>query len=224
MVVTELLRAGKSVRYFTNNSAARPIQVSAFLNHLGVPCKQDWVFTTGVLAADQCRERGYERVLLVGEEAFAQTLRDKGIEPTNERPDAVVVGICRTISYELLDRAAAAIRDGLPFLATNRDATYPLESGRLQPGAGAIVAAIEVASGMEPEVLGKPNPALARLAIESAGTEADQTVVVGDRLDTDIACGQAAGCQTYLVLTGVETQLDAGQAGGPDLRGLLSLQ
>jgi 4-nitrophenyl phosphatase len=131
MVVTELLRAGKSVRYFTNNSAARPIQVSAFLN---------------------------ERVLLVGEEAFAQTLRDKGIEPTNERPDAVVVGICRTISYELLDRAAAAIRDGLPFLATNRDATYPLESGRLQPGAGAIVAAIEVASGMEPEVLGKPNP------------------------------------------------------------------
>lgn len=220
-VITELLRRESQVRFFTNNSAARPSQISAMLNHMGVPCKSEWVFGTGQLAADHCRTNGFGKVYVVGEEALKQTLADGGVKSVEDDPDAVVVGICRSFTYEILDRASHFIRTGTPFVATNLDATYPLEKGRLQPGSGAIVASVKVASGRDPTVLGKPEPYLANLAIASAGVPAAETLVVGDRLDTDIACGKAAGCDTYLVLTGVESSIEAGQAGGQDLRGLL---
>lgn len=217
--ISELLRRGSQVRYFTNNSAARPVQVSALLNHLGVPCKPEWVFGTADLAARRCQEA--REVYVVGEEAFRQTLIGADVRLGESSPDTVVVGICRSLTYDMVDRASNFIRSGAAFIATNRDATYPLEGGRLQPGAGSIVAAIEVASGTVPEVLGKPNPGLAQMAIESAGASPQETLVVGDRWDTDIACGQAAGAETFLVLTGVETHLPEGATGGADLRGLL---
>lgn len=220
-VVTELLRRGSSVRFFTNNSAARPSQVSAILNHMGVPCKSEWVFGTGQLAAKHCLESDFKDVFVVGEEALKQTLSDQGLVVLGLRPEAVVVGICRTFTYELLDQASTFVRNGVPFIATNEDATYPLEKGRLQPGAGSIVAAVRVASGVEPLILGKPQPHLATLAMDSAQVVAAETLVVGDRMDTDIACGKNANCDTFLVLTGVEHQLPHGQQGGADLRGLL---
>jgi HAD superfamily hydrolase (TIGR01450 family) len=160
-------------------------------------------------------------VFVVGEEGLVQTLLQAGVPVGDDAPDAVVVGISRGFNYDLLERAATFIRQGSVFIATNLDATYPLEKGRLQPGSGAIVAAIEVASGKKPDVLGKPFPDLAFLAIDSAGAAPEETLVVGDRIDTDIACGIAAGCDTFLVTTGVETQIPAGQAGGTDLRSLL---
>lgn len=220
-VVTELLRRGAAVRYFTNNSAARPMQISAVLNHMGVPCKSEWVFGTGTLAASYCSDHGYRQVFMVGEPALGQTLADSGVDAVDDRPDAVVVGICRSLTYDLLDQAANFVRSGKPFVATNRDATYPLEKGRIQPGSGAIVAAIEVASGRAPILIGKPEPLLALKAMESAGVKAEETLVVGDRIDTDIVCGQKAGADTFLVLTGVESSVPNGQAGGPDLRSLL---
>lgn len=219
--VAELLRRGAAVRFFTNNSAARPVQVSAMLNHMGVPCQPDWVFGTAQLAASVCLSQCHRQVFVIGEEALSQSLVEAGVPVGEGGADAVVVGICRSVTYDLIDRAASAVRGGAAFLATNRDATYPLEGGRLQPGAGAIVAAIEVASGVSPVVLGKPMPELALAAMASAGVSPAQTLVIGDRLDTDIACGVAAGCDTFLVLTGVETQLPLGQSGSADFRGLL---
>ena len=218
-VIAELLRRGAQVRYFTNNSAARPTQVSAILNHLGVPCKAEWAFSTGQLAAQACK--GFREVFVVGEEALKQTLTEAGVTIGDKNPEAVVVGICRSLTYDLIDHASNFIRTGAAFIASNRDATYPLEGGRLQPGSGAIVAAIEVASGRVPLVLGKPDPALALMAIASAGALPSDTLVVGDRIDTDIACGTAAGCDTFLVLTGVESTVPVGLIGGADLRGLL---
>lgn len=220
-VITELLRRGAQVRYFTNNSAARPTQISAILNHMGIPAKGEWVFGTGQLAAQMCRDRHYRDVFVVGEEALRQTMGENLVPMEGSQPDAVVVGICRSLTYDLIDQASNFVRQGAAFIATNRDATYPLEGGRLQPGSGAIVAAIEVASGRQPEVLGKPHPALALLAIESAGVGPADSLVIGDRIDTDIDCGRAAGCDTFLVLTGVESVVPAGQMGATDLRGLL---
>ena len=221
VVIAELLRRGAQVRYFTNNSAARPVQVSAMLNHMGIPSKPDWVFGTAQLAVQVCKLRGFSSVFIVGEPALKQTLSEAGLSVTESAPDAVVVGICRSLTYDMIDQAANLIRGGATFVATNRDATYPLEGGRLQPGSGAIVAAVSVASGPEPEVLGKPHPALAELAMASAGVAPNDTLVVGDRIDTDIECGKAAGCDTFLVLTGVEQTRPADQAGGNDLRSLL---
>jgi len=217
--ITELLRRGAGVRYLTNNSAARPVQVSAMLNHMGIACKPEWVIGSGQIAAQECRTR--REVYVVGEDALRQTLRDAEVPLGDREPDTVLVGICRHITYEILDTASTFVRQGSEFLATNRDATYPLEGGRLQPGAGAIVAAIEVASGRSPRVLGKPAPDMVSAALQGTDIAIEDAVMVGDRLDTDIACGQNAGCDTFLVLTGVERTLPHGQAGAADLRGLL---
>lgn len=220
-VITELLREGSQIRYLTNNSAARPVQVSAMLNHMGVPSKPEWVYGTGDLAVRFLAGKKMDRIFLVGEESFRQTLASAGIETDAHSPQAVLVGICRTLTYDLMSKAAELVSNGCEFIATNLDATYPLEGGKVQPGAGAVVAGIAVASGCQPIVLGKPEPALALAAMADACVGAKDALVVGDRLDTDIACGRSAGCDTFLVLTGVEKEVPSGTAGGPDLRSLL---
>lgn len=220
--VRALLERGARVAYLTNNSAATPRGITDKLARMGIPCQPAWVYGTGSLAASICQERGYARVHLVGEPALHQTFRDAGLHITGHQPQAVVVGICRSLTYEMVGMAADAIRSGLPFIATNTDATYPLAGGQLQPGAGAVVAAIQVAAGREPEVLGKPSPAMLLAAMADAGVSPKETLMVGDRYETDILCGQTAGCVTWLVTTGVVTDRPAGQPGGANLRELLS--
>jgi len=102
------------------------------------------------------------------------------------------------------------IRAGAPFIATNPDPTFPTPEG-LVPGAGAIIAAIEAATGVEAEVIGKPNPGMYRVALQRLKAAPEETLVVGDRLETDIAGAQALGCRTALVLSGVTDEQRARQ-------------
>jgi len=129
----------------------------------------------------------------------------------------VVVGIDRQFTYDKLLAAQQAILHGAHFIATNRDPIYPLEGGRVEPGSGSIVAAIATASGTEPEVIGKPNAAAVRLILNSVHANPRDAVMIGDRIDTDIACGKAAGIRTVLVLTGT-TGSDAVGRLEPELR------
>ncbi len=122
-------------------------------------------------------------------------------------PVAVVVGMDRSFSYDTLAAAQAAVMGGALFIATNTDATFPTPSG-LRPGAGSIVAAVAAATGKEPISMGKPGLALAEALAAVTGVPAAQTLLVGDRLDTDIAMGRAAGMATALVLTGVTREED----------------
>ena len=108
----------------------------------------------------------------------------------------------RQLTYDKLRMATLLIRAGAPFLATNYDVTFPTPEG-LVPGAGAIVAAVETATSTKALVIGKPSPAMYQAAIERLGTTPTETLVVGDRLETDIAGGQALHCPTALVLSGV---------------------
>ena len=121
----------------------------------------------------------------------------------NGQYDAVVCGICRSFSYGLLNTALQAIRNGAEFVATNTDATYPVENGREEPGAGALAAALQTCSGVEPYVCGKPRPDMILMALESCEVGLEEALVVGDRLDTDMAAANAAGVTSRLVLTGV---------------------
>lgn len=212
--VQAALSAGLAVRAFTNNSAAWPEATAAKLRAMGLPFEPSWVWGTGPLAVRTAQLRGWQRVWVVGEPTLIDGFRSTGLTVTSNRPDAVVVGIDRAFTYESLALAADLVRDGAAFVATNRDATYPLEAGRLQPGAGSVVAAIETASGVRPDVLGKPEPHLLRACREEVGVEPGLTLVVGDRLDTDIAAGRADGCHTWLVTGGVEPAVPFGQAGG----------
>jgi 4-nitrophenyl phosphatase len=120
----------------------------------------------------------------------------------------VVVGIDRQLSYEKLCRATLLIRSGVPFIGANPDRTFPTPEG-LIPGAGAILAAIETATSVKPLIMGKPSPAMYQLALERLGTSPAETLVVGDRLETDIAGAQVIGCRTALVLSGVTSEADA---------------
>jgi len=127
-----------------------------------------------------------------------------------EQPLAVVVGMDRSVDYDRLSLAAQYIRRGALFVGTNPDRTFPQPFG-LVPGAGAILAAIDAATDTPPIIVGKPNPEMYRVALARLGTQPAETLVVGDRIETDITGGQALGCPTALVLSGVTSEAHARQ-------------
>lgn len=163
------------------------------------------------------------RVLVVGASGLDRELRDVGLEVVNashaaERmgregidgvaaagsPQAVVAGVDPQLTYLRIAAAADCIRAGAHFIATNRDAVYPTERW-LRPGAGSIVSAIEVAAGISPLVIGKPEPLLMEEAAHAVGRDAKEAIVIGDGIVTDLAAANAVGARTILMLTGVTT-------------------
>ena len=232
--VQRLLDRNVLVRYVTNNATLTREAFGAKLRGMGFPALAEEVYSSATGTAAYLASSGVRSAFVVGMPGLIATLRGAGIEvvnagddgvvqPTGDPADAVVVGLCRTLSYELLDGAMNAILRGARFVATNPDATFPLEGGRFSPGAGSIVAAVRTCSGVEPFVVGKPKPFLIETILRDADLQPDEALVVGDREDTDLAAGRAAGCPTYLVLSGVEKTLPRGQMGAPDVRGLLGL-
>jgi 4-nitrophenyl phosphatase len=124
---------------------------------------------------------------------------------------AVAVGVDFTLTYDKLKHASLCLRAGADFIATNNDATFPTPEG-LVPGAGSIVAALQTASGKTPVNMGKPNAPMFEAALRALDTQAGKTLMVGDRLDTDILGAAAVGMQTALVLTGVSTADDVAES------------
>ena len=210
--VESVRRAGKGVRYLTNNSSQTRASYVDKLTRLGFKAHPEEIYSSAIGTAAYLQREGVENVFVVGESGLEHTLGEAGIASTNEDPDAVVVGICRNFTYELLSQAMQCIRSGAKFVATNTDPTYPVEGGRFIPGAGSIVAAVQTCSETTPFVVGKPNPFLIELILEEAGVAAKDALVIGDRMDTDIAAGERAKCQTLLVLTGAVSEAPEGQS------------
>ena len=141
-----------------------------------------------------------------------------GFRPDDERlRDALQIaereGLDYKFDYDTLRRACSAVRRGAHFIATNTDATIPVEGGEIWPGAGSLAAALQTCSGVAPMVIGKPNVAMATMALEELKLPADRVLCVGDRLETDIAMGVAAGMKTALVLTGVSRREEIARSG-----------
>lgn len=217
----EALRSTQAeIRFLTNNSSKSCAEIVDKLNSLGFEATEREVYTSAMGAAKRLAEEGLRSAFTVGERGLVDTLAESGIAVVDTGAEAVVAGICRGFDYAWLDRALQNLIAGARFFATNRDRTYPLEQGRLQPGAGAIVASIEACSGVEPVVIGKPEPYLVEWILEDAGVSADDALVVGDRMDTDIEAGLRAGCATLLVGTGVTAAGTEGQPFAQDLRSL----
>lgn len=173
-------KQGFHVRFFTNNSGISETNLIHKLTRMGFDPAPGEVFAIGPMAIEHCISNGYENVFVVGEPDLIEGFNEAGIrcqEPG--KADAVVAGICRSFSYELCNQAMQAILNSAEFIATNRDPTYPLENGRLQPGTGAIIAAIETSSGKAPTVLGKPNPWAIKKILSLSGLKPDQLLVVG---------------------------------------------
>jgi 4-nitrophenyl phosphatase len=194
----------------TNNASRTPKQYVQRLNDLGVHVEA-WQVINSAHAVTNYLSQQYPtggNVYVIGEVGITEALAEKGFSTGEENALAVVVGIDRQLSYDKLCRATLLIRSGVPFIGTNPDRTFPVPEG-LIPGAGAILAAIETATYVKPLIMGKPSPAMYQLALERLGTSPAETLVVGDRLETDIAGAQAIGCRTALVLSGVSTETDA---------------
>ncbi len=216
--IEALRAAGKQILFATNNSSRPPAFFAEKLEKMGILAAPDDVFTSSTVAALYLSRRfpGGFSAYVVGEEGIAAALeiaqgRVFGPDEEPETTDCVVAGIDRSFSYARLRRAQQLILKGAHFVATNRDATFPIENG-VAPGAGSIVAAIETASGTSPVVCGKPEPMVLALIAQKFGLEMTQMAMIGDRLDTDIACAHRAGAKALFVATGVtplETALAA---------------
>jgi glycerol 3-phosphatase-2 len=203
-------RAGVTIRFVTNNASRGPAEVAAQLTDLGIPARPAEVSTSAQAAASVLAERvpaGAE-IMVVGTEALVEEVVAVGLRPVREVDGdvaAVVQGLSKDAGWRDLAEACVAIRAGALWVACNIDPTLPTERGQL-PGNGALVAALRTATGREPIVAGKPARPLMDQSVRSA--DARRPLVVGDRLDTDIAGAAAAELDALLVLTGVTTPAD----------------
>ncbi|MCR8695179.1 HAD-IIA family hydrolase [Rhodococcus sp. C26F] len=204
--LTELRDTGTPFMVLTNNSIRTPRDLRArlLLSGLDVPEKAIWTsaLATATFLANQ---RPGGSAYVVGESGLTTALHDIGYVLTDSDPDYVVLGETRTYSFEAITTAIRLVERGARFIATNPDPTGPSREGSL-PATGAVAALITRATGREPYFVGKPNALMMRSALRAIGAHSAHTLMIGDRMDTDIVCGLEAGLQTLLVLTGISTR------------------
>ncbi len=200
--------------FATNNSTKTPGQYVERLKGFGVDIEPWQVVTSSQGTAHAVAQRfpSGTKVFAIGEDGVRTALEEKGFEilSVEDAPQAqvVVMGIDRNITFQKAAEATLLVRRGVPFYVTNTDKTFPTPRGEI-PGAGSWISIIMTATDVQPIVAGKPCPFLMNLSLEKLGTEKKETLVVGDRLETDIAAGQAVGCPTALVLSGVSSKAQA---------------
>jgi 4-nitrophenyl phosphatase len=203
-VFSKIQQRGWRVTLATNNATLSVEQYLEKLAHFGVKLAPEQIVNSTMAVVHYLSQRNPHGggVYVVGESSLILTLAENNFKHNDKATLAVIVGMDRGVTYEKLRRATLLIRSGVPFIGTNPDKTFPTPEG-LVPGAGAIVAAVEAATSVQPIIVGKPSPEMYLVAMERMGVSPDSTVVVGDRLETDIAGGQQLGCRTGLVLSGV---------------------
>lgn len=217
--IAQLAAEGIPYAFLTNNAGRAPEEIAAHLAGFGFPCAPEQVVTSGLVAARALAAElpAGAPVLIVGSEALEAAIAGVGLTPVRSAeasPAAVVQGFARTLDWTMLAEACAAIRAGAVWWATNTDLTFPTERG-IMPGNGSFVRIIAETTGTRPRVAGKPSPQMMRAGAELLGSAAP--IMVGDRLETDIAGARAAGMPAALVLTGVHGPDDARTA-APEMR------
>ena len=229
--ITRLQAAGKRCTYCTNNASSTPADYVEKLAALGITAEEDEIMTSALATALYLSSQltGQFSAYVVGEEGLVSVLRKTGarvvtmqgmnpgtndiIEDTAFPVDCVIAGIDRSFSYDKLQLAQRFIMNGARFIATNRDATFPVADG-VVPGAGAIVSAIETASGVSPLTIGKPQALMPMLLMQRFNFVAETTAFVGDRLNTDMVAANRASLTAIFVATGISTREAAEQARG----------
>ena len=200
----------------TNNATQTFGQVRSRMENAGVEIFPNEVLTAAVGAASYLAQHvpAGSSLYVVGGVALRHALEEAGYQVMDSGDDviAVVVGMDWSLTWEKLAEATYALMSGAFFLGTNPDVSFPTERG-LAPGNGAILAALETATGRAATIFGKPEPHLFLEALQRTGTPATHTVAIGDRLETDILGGKRAGLPTALVLTGVTTRNQVDSSG-----------
>ena len=244
--VNDLMDSGISICYLTNNSTRTRGEVMRSLHGIGYP--EATVITSAYGASRYISEKmGPSRCLVLGERGLVQELQSighdaipagegRGVAPVERtlwmsnvgeelsylEVDCVVAGLDRTLTYTRIADALFAIRNGADLIATNDDPTLPWEEGKALPGAGAMISALETCSGVKATIVGKPNPYTTNIAVMELGFDKKDILMIGDRMDTDIAAGRNVGCNVAMVLTGeMGDPKEKGLSTFPDLRELV---
>ncbi len=198
-----LEKHGNPYLVLTNNSMFTPRDLSARLSQTGLSVAESSIWTSALATA---RFLGEQRpggsAFVIGEAGLTTALHDVGYTLSSEQPDYVVLGETRTYSFETIAKAVGLIERGARFIATNPDPTGPSPDGPL-PATGSVAALITTATGIKPYYVGKPNPFMMRSGLRILGAHSTSTIMIGDRMDTDVVAGLEAGMHTVLVLTGI---------------------
>jgi NagD protein len=198
-----LSASGKGYLFLTNSSERSPLELAQKLSRLGIMVDPEHFYTSALATASfLASQHPGGSVYVIGEPGLIQALYDAGFTMNNVNPDYVVVGEGRGYSVESLERAVKLVLGGARLIGTNPDLSGPVEGG-IVPACGALVAPIELAAKTKAYFVGKPNPLMMRHGLRHLNSRREDTVIVGDRMDTDIVAGIESEIETILVLSGV---------------------
>lgn len=199
---------GAEYLVLTNNPLYTPGDLAHRLSTIGLDIPAERIFTSAMATARfLTSQKPNGTAFVIGESGLTEAIHSVGYVITDYDPDYVVLGETNSYNLELITKAIRLVAAGAHFIATNPDPSGPSERG-LVPACGALAALIETASGVSPFFVGKPNPLMMRTALNYLGVHSEQTVMVGDRMETDIIAGVESGMETILVLTGVTRRQD----------------
>ncbi len=199
---------GRNYLVLTNNPLRTPRDLSHRLRNSGLDVPPEHIFTSAIATARFLQSQKPDgTAFVIGESGLTEAIHEAGYIITDTNPDYVVLGETEHYNYEMLTRAVRLIANGAQFIGTNPDVSGPTEHG-IAPGCGATAALIQKATGKAPFFVGKPNPLMMRTALNYLGAHSQESVMVGDRMETDVIAGVESGMQTVLVLTGMTSRED----------------
>jgi len=204
--IERLIATDTRFAILTNNPMFTPRDLQHRLAITGLQVPIDRLFTSAMATAQFLKtQQPNGSAFVIGESGLTTALYDVGYVLTDNNPDYVVIGETTSYSYAAISSAVNLIYDGARFIATNPDNNGPSERG-IEPACGAMAALVEKATGVAPYFIGKPNPLMMRMALRFLGAHSEETIMVGDRMDTDIISGVESGLDTVLVLTGLTSR------------------
>ncbi|HBE41745.1 MAG TPA: TIGR01457 family HAD-type hydrolase [Bacteroidales bacterium] len=204
--VSWMENSGKKFLFLTNSSERTPRELHEKLKRLGIEVGEDHFYTSalataGFLASQKPDGSAY----IIGDAGLIHALYSSGYTTNNVNPDYVVVGDTHSYSFDKIELAVNLVLKGARLIGTNPDVSGPVEKG-ITPSTKALIAPIEIASGKKAYFVGKPNPLMMRIALKKLGTSREDTIVIGDRMDTDVRCGLESEIDTLLVLSGITSK------------------
>ncbi|WP_426711246.1 HAD-IIA family hydrolase [Cetobacterium sp. SF1] len=211
--IEELRKAGKKIRFFTNNSSKTPESYVEKLEKLGIKTQLKEIITAGIVLLDYIQKQYRDKnIFIVGTEEYKNLYRKMGIniidnikDFNNNKIDILIVALDTELNFKKIEIACKLLQKNILYFAANEDLVYPIENKVFLPDCKALCNMIELCTGKQPIYFGKPNNIILEYALTSLFLKKEEVVIVGDRLYTDIACGNLNNCDTILVLTGEGT-------------------